>query len=90
LGFIRTRHWSIETSPAKGYCDDSGLKLPTWKETLMKLYLFSVRKRRLKENFTAIYIYIVEAYREDGARLFLDSHSDRAIGRRHKLRVHKI
>lgn len=90
LGFTKTRHWNTETSSAKGHWGDSRLKLPAWKETLMKLYLFSVRKRRLKEDLTAIYIYIVEAYGEDGARLFLDSHSDRARGRRHELHVNKI
>jgi len=39
--------------------------------------LFSVKKKRQRLNVTSVCCYLMGRYREDGARLFPEVHSDR-------------
>lgn len=52
--------------------------------------MFSHQKRRLKEDLIAAFNYKMGGSRKDGARLFLEVHSDRMGGDSHVLEQRKI
>lgn len=53
-------------------------------------HLFGQEKRRLKEDITAAFNSRMGGNSEDGARLFLEMHSDRMGGDRHMLQQRKV
>lgn len=50
------------------------------KDGLGEMGLFSLKERRLRGHVTTVCNYVVGGCRGDGARLFLDFHSDRMQG----------
>lgn len=46
-------------------------------EMLRELNLFSLQKRRLRQDFIAVFDYVMGDFKGDRARLFLEAHSER-------------
>ena len=51
-----------------------------YEERLRELGLFSLEKRGLQRDFTAVCQYINESYKKDGERLFTKACSDKRKG----------
>ena len=62
-----------------------GPETRTYKKRLGEAGLFSLKNTRLRGDLIAVYSNLMGGYREDGARLFLKVHRDRARDNRHKL-----
>lgn len=54
-----------------------GVEQIIYEEMLRDLNLFSFQKRRLKQDFIAVFNYIMGDFKGDRARLFLEAHSER-------------
>lgn len=57
-----------------------GLQYETCKYCLRELDLFSLKKEKLKEDFTAVFNYLVCGCREAGSSIFLVVHNKRRTG----------
>lgn len=57
-----------------------GLQYETCKYCLREMDLFSLKKEKLKEDFTAVFNYLVYGCREAGSRIFLVVHNKRRTG----------
>lgn len=56
-----------------------------YKKSLGEAGLFSLKNTRLRGDIIAVYSNLMGGYREQGARLFLKVHRDRARDNKHKL-----
>jgi len=63
-----------------------GLEYLSYKDKLRELGLFSLEKRRLRDDLTAAFRYLKEAYRKDGEGLYRKMCSDRTRGNGSKLK----
>lgn len=61
-----------------------------WEERLRVPDLFSLKKRRLRGDFTAVYNYLSRGYREDRARLFLKEYGNGTRSKRHKFECEEL
>ena len=57
-----------------------GMEHLSYEERLRQLGLFSLEKRRLREDLIAAFQYLKEAYKKDGDRLFSRACSSRTRG----------
>ncbi|PKU49343.1 hypothetical protein llap_382 [Limosa lapponica baueri] len=62
-----------------------GVEHISYEDRLRELALFSLEKRRLQGDFTAVFQYLKGAYRRDGEGLFMRECSDRTRGDGFKL-----
>ena len=62
-----------------------GLEHLSYRERLREPGLFSLKKRRFREDLIYVYRYLKGRYKEDGARLFPERQGGRRRGDGHKL-----
>jgi len=67
-----------------------GLDYLSYKERLRELGLFSLKKRRLREDLRNVYKYLQGRCQEDGVRLFSVAPSNRTRGNGHKVKRRKF
>jgi len=68
-------HRCVGAGPEEGHEDD--LEYLSCEDRLRELGLFSLEKRRLRDDLTAAFQYLKGAYRKDGEGLFIRVCSDR-------------
>lgn len=59
-----------------------GLENLPYEESLKKLGLFSLEKRRLRTDLITEFWYLKDGYKEDGDRLFTRNNIERTRGKR--------
>lgn len=71
---------------------DKGMRRMTNEERLRKLGLFSLEKRRFREDVATMFQYLKDGCKEDGDSIFPMSHKEKTRGNRCKLllRIQKL